>query len=249
MPLGPSQQYLVKYNNYVLPGYLQSESFESAMNIASHYGPYIDGSPSEETGLSNKVLNLTLKVWETDYLTCKQQIELAATYLRSYRSGFANLYVQYPDKHYAAMVKDIKVDKSVGSPRLLEYTVEFECKPWLMGEVLRTLTGTGTSDTDQVSRTIADGGWTPTIITVTGAAPVISGLTADGQSTGSIIVSGSVTNLIINTEAFTATMAAVNRNDLLTTKDYRMFVGPEKTTFTITGASSCSIAYYDRWYI
>jgi hypothetical protein len=249
MPMGPSQQYLVKYNNYVLPGYLQSESFDSLMNIANHYGAYIDGSPSEETGLSNKSISLTLKVWETDYLTCKQQVELAATYLRSYRGGFAPLYVQYPDKHYEAMVKNIKVDKAVGSVRLLEYSVDFECKPWLIGETTHTITGTGSFDTDQVSRSITNGGWTPATITVTGTNPVISGMTADSQSTGSITISGAVAGMIIDTEAFTAEISSVNRNDLVVTKDYRLFIGPGKTTFTSTGASSISIDYQDRWYI
>jgi hypothetical protein len=240
-PLGPSQSYLARYNNYVLPGYVQSEALESRMNIASHYGVYIDGSPSEETGLQNKSLSLTLKVWETDYLTCKQQIELASTYLRSYRGGFAPLYVQYTDRHYMAMVTNVNVDKSVGSSvRILEYSVEFECKPWLIGETLHSIS----SDTDEVGRTFDNGGWTPTIVTLTGTS--ISGITSDGQSTGNIVTTG-VTGLVIDTEAFTATIGGENKNELVTTKDYRLYVGPGRTTFTVDG--SATIEYYDRYYI
>lgn len=241
MPLGPSQNYLAKYNNYVLPGYVQSESFDSVMNIASHYGAYIDGSPSEETGLQNKKLTLTLKVWETTYLSCKEQIQLASTYLRSYRGGFANLYVQYTDRHYEAMVSNVTMEKSVGSsPRLLEYQVEFDCRPWLVGEVFHSIT----SDTDEVARTIDHGGWTPTVVTLTGTS--ISGVTADAQSTGNIVTTG-VTGLVIDTAAFTATIGGVNKNELVVTKDYRLYVGPGRTTFTVDG--SATIQYYDRWYI
>lgn len=241
MPLGPPQQYLAKYNNYVLPGYVQDESFDSMMNIADHYGAYIDGSPSEEMGLANKQLTLTLRVWENDYLTCKQQVELAATYLRSYRGGFANLYVQFPDKHYLAMIRSVKTDKSVGSSvRILDYQVEFECKPWLIGETLHTIN----SDTDEVGRTLDNGGWTPTIVTLTGNS--ISGMTADSQSTGTIVTNG-VSGLVIDTEAFTATIGGINKNDLVVTKDYRLYVGPGRTTFTVDG--SATIQYYDRWYI
>jgi phage-related protein len=244
MGLGPPQQYLVKYNNYQLPGYAQSEAFDSIMNIADHYGAYIDGSWSEETGLANKVLTLEMLVWETDYLTCKQQIELASTYLRSFRGGFANLYVQYSDKHYSAMVKSIKVDKQVpSSVRTLNYTVEFECRPWLIGETLYTIS----SDTNEVGRTLEDGGWTPTIITSTGAVTIV-GTTADGQNTGTIIVADSISGLVIDTEAYTATAGGVNKNASITTKDYRMYVGPGRTTFSVTGGSA-SISYYDRWYI
>jgi hypothetical protein len=241
MPLGPSQNYLAEYNNYTLPGYVQSESFDSVMNIASHYGAYIDGSPSEETGLQNKKLTLTLKVWETNYLSCKEQIQLAATYLRSYRGGFANLYVQYTDRHYEAMVSNVTMEKSVGSsPRLLEYQVQFDCKPWLVGEVFHSIN----SDTDEVARTIDNGGWTPTVVTLTGTS--ISGVTGDGQSTGNIVTTG-VTNMVIDTAAFTATIGGINKNELITTKDYRLYVGPGRTTFTVDG--SATIQFYDRWYI
>lgn len=240
MGLGPPQQYLAKYNNHVLPGYVQSETMDSILNIASHYGAYVDGSNSEDVGLANKVLNLTLKVWEQDYLTCKDQIELAATMVRSSRV-FTNLYVQYTDKHYIALARSISMSKAVpSSVRTLDYTVEFECKPWLVGETLHTIS----SDTDEVGRTLANGAWTPTIVTLTGTS--ISGITSDGQSTGSIVTTG-VTGMVIDTEAFTATMGGVNRNDLVTTKDYRLYVGPGRTTFTVDG--SATIEYYDRWYI
>lgn len=240
-PIGPAQQYLARYNNYILPGYVQSESFDSIMNIVQHPAAYVDGGPSEETGLANKALSLELLVWETNYLSCKQQVDLAATYLRSYRGGWANLYVQRADKHYSAMVKSVTMDKSTGSSvRTLNYKVDFECRPWLIGEELHVIS----SDTDEVWRTMDSGGWTPTIVTLTGNS--ISGVTADGQSTGNIVTTG-VTGLVVDTEAFTATIGGVNKNALVTTKDYRLYVGPGRTTFTVDG--SASISYYDHWYI
>jgi len=250
VPLGPSANYLINYNSYVLPGYAQSESFDSAMNIAQHYAPYGDGSESEQTGLQNKILSLTMKVWEQDYLTVKDQIELAATMVRSKRDGFAPLYVQRSDKYYEAMTTSIKVEKSVpSSVRIGEYQLQFECKPWLVSTSGYTLTGTGTVTTDTVARTIADGGWTPTTITVTGTNVTISGYTAAGDFAGFISISGAVSSLIIDSDAFTATQGGVNKNNVMKWADYRMYVGPEKTTFVTTGASSMTINYHNRWYL
>lgn len=250
MPLGPNQNYLAKYNTYVLPGYVQEETFQSDMNIASHYSTYADGSLSEYTGLQNKILSLRLKVWEPTYGTAKEQVELAATYLRTKRNSFGTLYVQYTDRHYDAMVQSIKLQKAVGSSvRTLEYDINFECRPWLINDALTTLSGTGTIDTDQVSRTINDGGWTPTTITVTGTDVTISGYTDTGDFTGFISISGAVSGMVIDSENYTAEISAVNRNDLMLTADYALLVGPGKTNFAITGASSCAISYYNRWYI
>src|SRR3990167_10126229 len=105
MPLGPAAQYLSKYNTYILPGYVQEERFDSQMNIADHQAAYADGSNSEMVGLQNKILSLKLKVWEPDYISCKNQVEKAATMLRSKKSGYADLYVQYTDRHYEAMTE------------------------------------------------------------------------------------------------------------------------------------------------
>ena len=252
MGLGPSASYLAKYNNYVLPGYVQSEDMDSTLNIASHYGAYLDGSDSEDIGLSNKILNLSLKVWETDYLTCKEQVEIASTIIRSSRT-FTNLYVQYTDRHYVALAKSIKMSKAVpSSVRILDYNVEFECKPWLVGETLHQLSGTSTVSTGDVGRSGTDallyGAWTPTVITVTGSNISITGQTLNGEPTGTITVSGSVSGLVIDSEAFTAIEGTTNRNSIMNT-DYRMYVGAGETIFTIAGASNCTIDYYDRWYI
>lgn len=250
MPLGPSQSYKAEYNSYTLPGYVQRESFDSTMNIANHDAPYADGSLSEYLGLANKVLSLTLKVWEPTYLDCKNEVRKAATMLRSKKEGFAPLYVQHTDKHYEALTQTIQEEKEAGtSVRTLEYTVQFECKPWLISDATYTISGTGTVTTDVVSRTIDDGGWTPTRITVTGTNVTVSGYTETGDTTGFVSVSGAVTNLIIDSDTFTATIGGVNKNGIMYTTDYRTYVGPGKTTFVITGASSCTIAYNNRWYL
>jgi hypothetical protein len=250
MPRGPAQAYLARFNSFQLPGYVQSESFDSALNISSHYGAYVDGSNSEDTGLSNKSVSIGLKVWEDDFLTCKQQIQLAATMVRSVRGKFAPLYVGYTDRYYTAMTKSIKTTAQAGkSVRIAEYDVEFECLPWITSDTLHTLTGTGLIDTDQVSRTITNGSQTPTVITVTGTDVTISGYTDTGDFTGYFSISGAVAGLVIDSSNFTAAVNGENMNGNMLTVDYQLNVGVGKTNFLITGASSCSIAYYDRWYL
>ena len=250
MPIGPSQSYLAEYNSYVLPGYVQDESFESSMNIANHEATYADGSESEYIGLQNKVLSLTLKVWECDYLTVKNEVQKAATYLRSKRKGFAPLRVQYSDRYYEALVQRISLSKTAGtSVKTGDYQVNFECRPWLTSYSGYTLTGTGSITTDQVGRTIEDGGWTPTRITVTGTNVTISGYTDDGQFAGFVSISGAVTGMVIDSNAFTATIGGVNANDRMKWADYRTYVGPGRTTFVTTGASSMTVQYNNRWYI
>jgi hypothetical protein len=250
MPLGPAQQYLANYNSFTLPGYVQQEELENTSNIAGHNAPYADGSESEYTGLQNKLLALTLKVWEPDYLSCKNEVQKAATIVRSKKDSFAPLYVHYSDRYYEAMTRDIKVSKTAGtSVRTLDYTVNFECRPWLTSVSGHTLTGTGTIDTDSVGRTIDNGGWTPTIITVTGTNVTISGYTATGDFAGYISISGAVSGLVINSEDYSAEIGGINKNNVMLWTDYRMYVGPGKTYFTSTGASSVSIFYRDRWYL
>jgi hypothetical protein len=249
MPIGGAQQYLANYNSYTLPGYVQSEQFDSSMNIAAHYADYADGSESEQVGLQNKVLNLVLKVWECDYATAKNEVQKAATILRSKRKGWAPLYVHYSDRYYWAMTPKIGFDKTAGSSvRTLDYQVQFECKPWLISVSGHTLTGTS-SNTDTVGRTIDNGGWTPATVTLTGTNITVSGYTESGDFAGFISVSGAVTNLVIDSEAFTAELANVNANDRMKWADYRMYVGPGKTYFVSTGASSMTIQYNDRWYL
>lgn len=250
MPIGPAQKYLARFNGYVLPGYVQKEAFSVNSVIAQHVANYADGSKSEMTGKQNKNINLTLRVWEQDYATCKQEVQKAATIARSKFDDYGQLYVQYSDRYYTAKTTSIKFDKAVpSSRRILDYDLEFECKPWLTSTSTHTLTGTGTIDTDQVSRTsIENGGWTPTIVTVTGTNITISGYT-DTAFTGFQSITGTVTNLVIDSENMTATMAGVNQNAIIPSIDYSLFVGPSKTTFVITGASACTIEYNDRWYV
>ena len=250
MGLGPAQQYLAQFNTYVLPGYVQDESFTSDLNVATHYAAYRDGSNSEITGLANKPLTVRLKVWEQDYATVKDQILLAGTILRSKRDGFGDLYLQYTDRYYPAIPKSVKYDKSVGSStKIGEYTVDFECKPWLVSVSGYSISGTGTLDTDTVGRTIADGGWTPTVVTVTGTDITISGYTATGDYAGFISVSGAVSNLVIDTEGYSATIGGVNYNSVMDFADYQLYVGPARTYYDITGASSTTISWNNRWYI
>lgn len=256
MPLGPAQNYLCRYNGQVLPGYVQEESFDSVMNIADHQAAYADGSNSEMTGLQNKQLSVTLKVWETDYLTCKDQTQKAATILRTKKSGYADLYLQYSDRHYEAMVSQIRTGKVAGtSVRTLDYDVDFACRPWLVSDQVYTISGSGLNGslqvitTDQVSRDIDDGGWTYSTIRVSGSNITISGYTQTEPFTGFISISGAVSNMIIDAQNYTATIGGVNANNQMRWADYRTFVGPEQTSFAISGAVLCEVTYNNRWYL
>lgn len=95
-------------------------------------------------------------------------------------------------------------------------------------------------------RTIDDGGWTPVIITLSGEDITIEGYTAF-EVTGYISVSGSVNNLIIDTENKTATMNGENAEDRLISKDWALFVGVGETYFDVEGATSVTIQYRNRW--
>ena len=254
MGLGPAQGYLAKYNTYTLPGYVQEESFDSILRIAQHYAPYADGSESESMGLQNKMLSLTLKVWEQDYLTCKNQVQQAATILRSKKDGFGPLYVQYSDRYYSALVSGIKVQKTAGnseSVRTLNYQIDFECKPWLIDETVNSFGGAISSPATitTTGRTIDDGGWTPTTITVTGTNVTISGYTDNGDFTGFVSISGAVSGMIIDSDSFTTTLGGNSAENYMRWIDYRTYVGPEVTNFYVTGASNCTIEYQNRWYI
>lgn len=247
-PITPSSDYhtyLVRYNDYDLPGYAQEESYASIMSVNTYVAAYRDFSLAEYIGLQNKSIDLRMRAWEPTYLQVKEKILRAATMLRSSK-GFAKLYIQKPDAYMLALVQKISIQKDVTqSNRILDYIVSFEAKPWIISN--ETFEFSGTFSIITTGRTLDDGGWTPTILTVSGTNVVISGLTEYGQDTGTIEISGTCTNLVIDTEQFTATENGVNKNSIVVTKNYALYVGPGETTFTITGATSCTIQYQNRW--
>lgn len=95
-------------------------------------------------------------------------------------------------------------------------------------------------------RTLNDGTWTPTIVTVTGTDITIRGYT-QSDDTGYISVDGSVSNLVIDTENRTAFMDGENVEHLISWRDYGLWVGPGETYFEIEGADNISIQYHNRW--
>jgi hypothetical protein len=239
---GPPE-YLAEYNGYVLPGYAQAESVTSDSDSIKHY-PYLeDGSKNDASTLKNSTLSLEMLIIDQDYFTSKMEAQYAATILRTKRSGYARLYVQRLDKYYLVKPRRLSVDQGARD-RYYAYRIDFDAKPWLSGNDTFRLTGTGTVTTDSVGRTIESGGWTPTKITVTGTDVTISGYTADGQPTGFISISGAVSNFEIDSDAYSSSDDTVFNN-----LDYRTYVGPDKTTFEITGATDCEITFSNRWYL
>lgn len=231
-------RYLVNYNGYPLPGYAQRESIESVAEIIQHAVAYEDMSLSEHYGLKNKLISLTMLVWERDYYQSKEKIKEAATILRARRAGFSPLYIQQTDRHYDALAIKISMESDArSSGRIVNYDIEFEAKPWLISDNTITLSGAVTVDTDQVSRDIYDGGWTPVSLLVTGTNVTVSGYTATENFTGYITISGSVVDQVVTEDSYES---LVNN---------ALYVGPGKTTFVITGATSCTITYHNRWYL
>lgn len=249
MPLGPAQQYIVTYNGHQLPGYAQSEDDPTDMNIADAYAFGWDGSLSQYTGLNNKALRLTFRVWEETYRTCKDQYHMATTILRSRREGFAPLFVDYTDRYFNATVKNVQYSQDIAkSRRILDYQVEFDCQPWWTSVSGYSIIGAGSLDTDAVGRSLMDGGWTPARVMVSGTDVTISGYTAT-EFTGFVSISGAVTDFIIDTEASASYLDTGDTGDgRMYWKDYGVWVGPGKTWFGITGASSVEISYHNRWY-
>jgi hypothetical protein len=125
----------------------------------------------------------------------------------------------------------------VESMRTLDYTVEWESRPWLISDKTYTISGTGTIDTDILSRDIHHGGWSPVNLRLSGTDITVSGYSSTGQFTGYLAVSGTVSNLIINSDEYTSTINGQNANNVMKNADYILYVAPGKTFFVITGAS------------
>lgn len=235
-----SKRYLVRYNNYDLPGYIQEEQISSIQNIMQHTATYVDGSLSEYTGLQNKLLSIRMKAFTTDYAEAKKEAQNAATMLRSGR-GFVKFYLQKTDRYYLALTKSVSAGKIVGdSMRTLDYAVELETKPWLISDAIYTVSGVTTVTT--AGRTLSDGGWTPARIEVDGTDITISGYCVQGM-TGWAQIEGTVSNFIIDTDSYTSS------DDTIINPDYALYVGPGETTFEVEGATRVVITYNNRWYL
>lgn len=240
-------KFLIRYHNYDLPGYAQEEHVDSIMDIFKEAVTYENGTLSEYVGLKNKILSLRMKTVGENYASVKSQVQRAYTMLRSSR-GFTKLYIAQSDRYYLAMTQKISTEKTVGeSMRTLDYSVEFETMPWKLSDTVYTFSGTGTITT--VGRDITHGGWSPVRLILSGTNITVSGYTARGLDTGFISVSGFVQNLVIDSEAYTATINGESVNQIMYTPNYKMYVGPGETTFEITGATAAEISYQNRWYL
>lgn len=237
---------LVRFNGYLLPGYLQEENLSSPMRINIIDPTYAD--PSQEyIGLENKIISLRLMVVQGTYQASKEKVLLAGSLIRSARDKYVPLTVIDTTKHYLARTQKIVLNQTAGlRENAAEYSVEFEVKPWQYG-TQHSLIGTTLLDTNSVNRTIGNGTWTPATIIISGNSVTVSGYTETGQFTGFVSVSGEVNNMVLDSENYTVTMAGENRNDLLNTIDHKIMIGPGRTFFTVNGATSCEIIYQDRW--
>lgn len=240
-------RYLVKYNGYHLPGYAQVEDYDSTEGIYDDDVSYQDGPFSEYTGLKNKNIVIDMTVIGATYLDVKNQVQEAATIAHSAKT-WTKLYIQRYDRYYIALNEKIQTQKVVGSSmRFLTYGLTFVAKPWLESNTVNVISGTGTIDTG--TRSLDNGGWTPATVKISGTDVTVSGYTAAGDFTGFISVSGTVTDMIIDSEDYTTTIGGVNSENQMYNPDYALFVGPGQTFFEINGATSVEIQYRDRWYL
>lgn len=201
---------------------------------------YEDGTLAQYLGLENKHVTLQMKTVGATYLANKLQVSKAATLVRTSRT-FTKLYIQYTDRYFEALTSKISMENTAKTSRTLDYTVEFETKPWLISDYITTITGAGTMST--VGRTTLDGGWAPAYVIISGTDVTVSGYTQTGQFAGHITISGSVTNFAINSETYTST------DNTVVNPDFALYVGPGVTTYDISNASSVTISWRNRWYL
>jgi len=241
------QDFWLRYGTYTLPGYLQQENSDSGNRLTAHEGPFKDGSLSEDLGLSNKSLNLRFKLLGETYDDLKTEVFKAGSILRSTRGRYEKLYLTNLDRYYLVRPKTISMHSNAadGALRTLEYEVEFDAKPHIYTDVSHTIVGAGNIDTG--IRPISEGGWTPARITVTGTNVTVSGYTEYNEFTGYFAVSGAVTNLVIDSDTYTATTNGQNKNNLMRNLDYTIYVGPGRTYFAVSGASNIEVTWSNRW--
>lgn len=239
--------FLVIYNKYLLPGYAQSESATNVMRILAPDVPYQDGSLYETNGLENKDISLNMLVLSDTYREAKEVANMAGTMLRTIRSSeYGRLYLGRLDRYYLAMPKAVKISANAATDRRsIQYSVDFEAKPWAYSTSTTTINGTGNIDTGP--RDFTEGTWTPTQIKVTGTDITVSGYTEFGQFTGFFSVSGYVANLVIDTETYSATINGINANNYMKNLNYEVYVGPGRTYFDVTGATTIELTWQNRW--
>jgi len=234
---------MIIYNGYLLPGYLQSESIQDSSRIKMYSSPYFDDIHGEYIGLETKIISLQFKLLGETYDSLKTQATKASTMVWSAKKE-AKLYIHSLDNYYLAIPKTFKILTSA-KDSTLDYTVDFSAQPWLYSNIMNTITGTTTLVT--TGRTFNDGVDTPATVKITGTNITVSGYTADNLFTGYFAVSGAVTDLIIDSANYTATIDGVNKNGLMRNLDYQIYVGEGVTYFNITGATSAEISWRNRW--
>lgn len=237
--------YLVKYNNYVLPGYAQSEDNENIARIVNYSPEYMDIIRQENQGLENKTLSLRMRILKENYREAKTEALKAATMIRSFRGAYRKLYMNRYDRYYLAVPESVKLEATTANTRTVDYTVQFRALPWVISDEVYVVSGTGNIDTGV--RDFSQGTWTPAIITVTGTNITVSGYTDETSFTGYFAVSGYVSNLVVNSNEYTATINGVNSNKAMKNLDYAIYVGPGRTYFAVTGATTVELKWQNRW--
>jgi hypothetical protein len=329
MSVKPLPRFLVKYNGYILPGYIQGETHDNEFQVTDYTAPYSDDPYSENMGESPKSLTIPMLVWGDDYNDCKTQIRKAATYLRSKRKGYAKLYLGNSDRYYQVIPVSIKYQKAAKDIQTLStYEITFKTKPYSESDIIHYLRvydgsniyGERVADTDSATlidampvtseayfepmppysggaydpfptryltaadinltvnptttpRTLDNGGFSPCFVTTVWSDPTTShnpvtvlAYTDTGEFCGYMSLttqdyqSGYTNSMGTTTESASPFFIdginkvavdgfGTNIEGLMDTPDYRIYVGPGKTYFTVSGAYAIEFMWRDRWYI
>ena len=183
MSIKPTPQFLVKYNGYTLPGYAQEESLEGSIQDQDYVVPYSYEALSDNMGEQAKQMSVTMMVWDDSYTGCKNQIQTAATYLKSKRGDYGNLYLGQSDRHYQVIPTDIKYDKKATDQQVTAtYDVSFKAKPYLTSDAyyhISNYTASGVISSVITTDNTKYSSYYPAIY------PVASGVTVSGYTESS----------------------------------------------------------------
>lgn len=128
-PTSDRHTYLVRYNDYDLPGYAQEEQFENGIRLTTKVSPYVWITTTTPQGYDNWSITLRMLLWEPTYADCKRRLQEAVTMLRSTK-GWGKLFIQRRNQYYLAKPVKIMASKNANEgQRTLEYLVTFEVRP------------------------------------------------------------------------------------------------------------------------
>lgn len=135
-----ASEYPIIFNGYQLPGYPQFENFNNETQLVDHDAFGWDGTHTQQAGVRNLNLRVEFLLYDTEgFRGVRDDFLRAKTYLTSARDEYCPLYIGYDDRYYMAKLVSISRLSTVAETRTLNYTVEWDCRPELLGSTLITI--------------------------------------------------------------------------------------------------------------